>query len=97
LIKSAVKRISNRIFTRNFVHGVSAGEPVMIVEREFSHVVGEAFKQVGGVIVKDSEKVVENGIERIIWNGDCKVLRVVFNVAGEVITAFPVRAINFGL
>jgi hypothetical protein len=83
LIKSAVARSSNRLFTRSFVHTVAAGEPVTIVEREFSFVIGESFKQLAtGEIVKE---------------GECKVLRVIFNVAGEVITAFPVTAINAGL
>lgn len=97
LIKQAVKRPSNKVFTRKFVHTVVAGEPVTIVEREFSFVIGEAFKEVGGAIVKDSEKVIENGVERVLWNGDCKVLRVIYNVAGEVVSAFPVQAINAGL
>jgi hypothetical protein len=98
LIKQAVKKPSNRLFTKAKIHVAEhIGQPVVIVEREFSFVVGEAFKEVGGVIVKDSEKVIEHGVERVIWNGDCKVLRVVFNRTGDIITSYPVRAINWGL
>jgi hypothetical protein len=84
LIKQAVKRPSNKLLSRRVVHGakLAIGEPVVIVEREFSQVIGEAFKMSGSEIVKE---------------GECKVLRVVFNVAGEVITAFPVPGINAGL
>lgn len=97
LITDAVKSPSAKTVSRSFVHGVSAGEPVVIVEREFGHVIGEAFKLVQGQVVKDVEKQVINGVERVIWNGDCNVLRVIYNSAGEIVTAFPVRAIRHGL
>ncbi len=97
LVKSAVGRSSNRVISRRFVHQLTIGEPVIIVEREFGEVIGEAFKMEGGKIVKATEKVIENGVERVIWNGDCKVLRVIYNIYGRPITAFPIRAIGEGL
>jgi hypothetical protein len=97
LITDAVKSPSAKTVSRSFVHGVTAGEPVIIVEREFGHVIGEAFKMVQGQVVKDVEKEMVNGVERILWNGDCRVLRVIYNSAGEILTAFPVRAVRHGL
>jgi hypothetical protein len=86
LVTQAVKKPSAKTISRAFVHGVSAGEPVVIVEREFGHVIGQAFK-----------REVIDGVEQIVLEGDCRVLRVVYNCAGEILSAFPVSAIYHGL
>lgn len=78
LIVKAVKNPSRKIVSRATVHGVRAGRPVIIIEREFTEVIGETFKQAVG---EEAKKI-----------ADCKILRVIVDITGRPITAYPVEA-----
>lgn len=75
LIAQAVKGPSRRYISRATVHGVTAGRPVIILEREFQHLVGETFSKAA----PEAKPVA------------CRILRVIVDFTGKPITAYPIE------
>jgi hypothetical protein len=78
LIITTVKGPSHRAITRATIDGVAAGRPVIILERVFQEVIGEEFKRQGGELVLQNQ---------------CKILRVIIDITGRPVTAYPVSAL----
>ncbi|HYE73917.1 MAG TPA: hypothetical protein VEF04_11330 [Blastocatellia bacterium] len=78
LLKDAVTKPSRKILTRATIDGVPAGRPVVVLEREFGQEIGEMLG-----------RQMENGAEKIVRT-PCKILRVVVDITGRPVTAFPV-------
>ena len=75
LVSQAVRRPSSTLVGRAAVHGVFAGRICVILEREFAEEIGEELRvEAGGVIKRTG----------------AKILRVIVDVRGKPITAFPV-------
>jgi len=76
LIKSVVSKASRApVLTKATIDGVPLGKPVVILEKEFSEVIGK-------ITVEQSGKLVEKPL---------KILRVIVDYTGKPITAYPVE------
>jgi hypothetical protein len=76
LIKIAVTKPSRTVAGRVAVNGVFSGRICVILEREFAEVIGVELKHSGGAL---SEV-------------EAKILRVIVDINGKPITAFPVAS-----
>jgi len=74
LLKDAVLKPSRKVVSQLRLHGVSLGRVCVIIEREFADVIGE-----------DITHTAEGVVRR-----PAKILRVVVDITGRPITAFPV-------
>jgi hypothetical protein len=77
LISTAVRRPSSIKVGKLAVHGVFDGRPCVLLEREFADVIGEELRREGGQIVSRTE---------------AKILRIIMDVNGKPVTAFPVAS-----
>ncbi len=78
LIRQALKGPTKKYISRLTIGGDAIGRPCVVIEKEFAEVIGETFKKVGAEIVKQE-------------GGDCKWLRIVVDITGRPITAFPFK------
>jgi hypothetical protein len=80
LIVKAIRGPSRKYISRATVHNVTAGKPVIILEREFKEVIGETFARSATGPVR---------------RGECRFLRVIVEVAtGRPVTAYPIEALG---
>jgi hypothetical protein len=79
LIRQTAKGYSHRWVGQSIVHSVKAGRPVIALEREFSQIIGETYKH-----------EMRNGVKVAVKTADCKILRVILDITGKPITAYPV-------
>lgn len=75
-LKETALKPTRKIISRMTIDGVPAGKPVVVLEREFSQVIGETFAKTQG-----------GQIER---KAACKILRIIVDFTGRPITAYPV-------
>lgn len=78
LIKKALKAPTKKYLSRLTVSGQAVGRPCVVIEKEFAEVIGETFEKVGAEFVKKE-------------GGDAKWLRIVVDITGRPITAFPFK------
>lgn len=81
LVKIAVTKPSRKIAGRVAVNGVFSGRICVILEREFAEVIGQELKLAADGTVSEV---------------DAKILRVITDIYGKPVTAFPVASF-FGL
>ncbi len=83
LIVATAKGPSHKYISRALVHSVRAGKPVIVLERVFQEVIGETFKEIE-----------ENGVKKIVKTADCKVMRIILDLKGTPLSAYPVEALS---
>ena len=75
LIRQGASKAGRRTLSKATFGGVPIGTPVVVLEREFSQVIGhELTKAAGGAVTRV----------------ECKILRIIVDFTGRPITAFPV-------
>jgi hypothetical protein len=82
LIRQGASKTGRRTLTKATIEtageSVPLGKPVIILEREFSQVIGEELR-----------RSVQNNTE-VIMRVECKILRIIVDYTGKPISAYPV-------